>query len=452
MCSDFAIHVETLGKCYAIYAQPRDRLKQFILPRLQRLVGLAPKRYFREFWALREVSLTVGKGETVGIIGRNGSGKSTLLQMICQTLNPTSGQVHTQGRIAALLELGSGFNPEFSGRENVYMNAALLGLSRAEIDRRFGAIAAFAEIGEFIEQPVKIYSSGMLVRLAFAVIAHVDADILVIDEALAVGDAAFSRKCFRFLREFMAHGTVLFVSHDIASIKSLCQRAIWLEGGQIAAEGDPKTVAERYLRHIYEGAENASAALKAVKPPQIRQNFPPRDMRRDFINASNLRNDLQVLEMHSERNAFGQGGVSLGKARLEDESGAPLSWVVGGETVQLVVEGVSREAIENLIVGFVVKDRLGQFLFGDNTYLAFLDSPVSTACNEGFSAVFRFSMPILRSGDYSIDIAVADGTQMDHIQQLWIYDAVLLKSISTSVASGLVGIPMEEISLMAVKE
>ena len=196
MSSEIAIKVENLSKCYHIYDQPRDRLKQMILPRMQRAIGMQPRQYFREFWALKDVSFEVKKGETVGIIGRNGSGKSTLLQMVCGTLNPTSGSIQTSGRIAALLELGSGFNPEFTGRENVYLNGAVLGLSRDEIDVRFDEIAAFAEIGEFIDQPVKTYSSGMMVRLAFAVAINVDPQILVVDEALSVGDELFQRKCF----------------------------------------------------------------------------------------------------------------------------------------------------------------------------------------------------------------------------------------------------------------
>jgi len=203
MCSDFVIKVEDLSKCYQIYDQPGDRLKQFLFPRLQDALGMHPRAYFHEFWALRSASFEVKKGETVGIIGRNGSGKSTLLQLICGTLAPSSGSIETKGRIAALLELGSGFNPEFTGRENVYMNAAVLGLGKNEIDACFDDIVAFADIGEFIEEPVKSYSSGMMVRLAFAVIAHVDADILIIDEALAVGDAFFTQKCMRFLRNFM---------------------------------------------------------------------------------------------------------------------------------------------------------------------------------------------------------------------------------------------------------
>ena len=267
---NIAIKVESLSKCYHIYEKPQDRLKQSIYPRLQRLIGKTPKQYFREFWALKDVSFEIKKGETVGIIGRNGSGKSTLLQMICGTLNPSSGSIQTSGRIAALLELGSGFNPEFTGRENVYMNASVLGLSNQEIDARFNDIVAFADIGDFIEQPVKTYSSGMMVRLAFAVIAHVDADILVVDEALAVGDAFFTQKCMRFLRDFMKTGTVLFVSHDTVSIKSLCNYAIWLEKGQVIQEGSPKEVCELYLEAFFEAQQGKSSTttLRAFKKPE----------------------------------------------------------------------------------------------------------------------------------------------------------------------------------------
>ena len=212
MSSEIAIKVENLSKCYQIYAQPRDRLKQFVLPRLQRIAGKSPKQYFREFWALKDVSFEVKKGETVGIIGRNGSGKSTLLQMICGTLNPTGGTIQTNGRTAALLELGSGFNPEFTGRENVYLNGAVLGLTNDEIDNRFDDIASFADIGDFIEQPVKTYSSGMVVRLAFAVAVNVDPQILVVDEALSVGDELFQRKCYSRIETIKDKGATIILS------------------------------------------------------------------------------------------------------------------------------------------------------------------------------------------------------------------------------------------------
>jgi len=212
--SDIAIRATDLSKVYQIYGSPKDRLKQAVMSRVRRLMGRPQKQYFREFTALKRASFEIRKGETVGIIGRNGSGKSTLLQIVCGTLYPSDGQVEVNGRVAALLELGSGFNPEFTGRENVYMNGAILGLTEAQIDAKYAAIVAFADIGNFIDQPVKTYSSGMMVRLAFAVIAHVDADILVVDEALSVGDAFFVQKCMRFLRNFMKTGTILFVSHD----------------------------------------------------------------------------------------------------------------------------------------------------------------------------------------------------------------------------------------------
>ncbi len=244
---DIAIRINNLSKCYQIYDQPNDRLKQSLYPRIRRLMGMTPGQYYRDFWALRDISFEVIKGRTVGIIGRNGSGKSTLLQLICGTITPTTGCVETHGRVAALLELGSGFNPDFTGRENVLMNGAILGLSQEEIKARFPEIAAFADIGDFIEQPVKTYSSGMLVRLAFAVSVCVDPDILIIDEALAVGDAAFQFKCLDRLKILTSGGTtVLFVSHDLSMVKNFCHQVLYLQGGRERARGAPDEMAELY--------------------------------------------------------------------------------------------------------------------------------------------------------------------------------------------------------------
>jgi lipopolysaccharide transport system ATP-binding protein len=252
MSSDeIAIRVEHLGKRYQIYESPRDRLKQFMLPRLRHLAGRAPKQYCQEFHALDDVSFEVKKGETVGIIGRNGSGKSTLLQIICGTLTPTQGAVAVDGRVAALLELGAGFNPEFSGRENIYMNGALLGLTKREIDARYDDIVAFADVGMFIEQPVKTYSSGMFVRVAFAIAASMDPSILIVDEALAVGDLAFQAKCMVRLRELMQGGTtVLFVSHDMSSVRNICSKVLWLKKGQVVAFGEPRDVVGAYISEM----------------------------------------------------------------------------------------------------------------------------------------------------------------------------------------------------------
>jgi lipopolysaccharide transport system ATP-binding protein len=447
--SDIAIRVQGIAKCYQIYNRPGDRLKQFIVPRLKRLLGKKPTSYFNEFWALKDISFEVKRGETLGIIGRNGSGKSTLLQIICGTLSPTSGSVQTNGRVAALLELGSGFNPEFTGRENVYLNAAVLGLTKEEVDARFDDIVAFADIGQFIEQAVKSYSSGMMLRLAFAVIAHVDADILIVDEALAVGDAFFTQKCMRFLREFMMNGTILFVSHDTASVKSLCNTAIWLDKGALLEIGTPKDVSEMYLQAFYDEQQGVSKTTK-LKPKLI-QNIDKieitKDQRQNFINSSNLRNDLQIFKFNPDNNSFGKAGAQICDVKLLDEKEIPFNWVVGGELVTLRILVQAHAFLEAPVVGFLIKDRLGQILFGDNTFLAFEGSAINCPANGELVADFTFNMPLLPKGDYSIGVAIANGSQDEHEQHHWIHDALMFKSESSSVATGLIGIPMLNVKL-----
>ncbi|MDD3354506.1 ABC transporter ATP-binding protein [Zoogloea sp.] len=440
MSSEIAIKVENLSKCYHIYDQPKDRLMQ--------MLHRGRKQYFKEFWAVHDVSFEIRRGETVGIIGRNGSGKSTLLQIICGTLNPSNGRVFTDGRIAALLELGSGFNPEFTGRENVYMNCALYGMTRDEVDQKFADILAFADIGDFIEQPVKTYSSGMMVRLAFSVIAHVNADILIIDEALAVGDTFFTQKCMRFLRGFMKTGTVLFVSHDIGSIKSLCNHAIWIEKGKVQHLGSPKEVCELYLEAFYEAQQGKSTTTK-MKPIEFqrRRQREQEDQRLKYINASNLRNDMQIFSFDPEAASFGKGGAQIVDVAFLDQNGAALNWVVGGELVTLVVSARTHEPLSSPSIGFFIKDRLGQALFGDNTFLVYSEQPVSCDAGVVLQAQFTFLMPILPMGDYTINVALADGTQDDHVQHHWIHDAVPFKSTSSSVSTGLIGIPMHKIVL-----
>jgi lipopolysaccharide transport system ATP-binding protein len=447
---DVAIRVNNLSKCYHIYDAPRDRLKQFFLPRFRRLAGSPTKQYFREFWALKDVSFEIGQGETVGIIGQNGAGKSTLLQILCGTLSPSSGSVEINGRVAALLELGSGFNPEFTGRENIYMNASVLGLARAEIDARFDQIVAFAEIGDFIEQQVKTYSSGMYVRLAFAVIAHVDADILIIDEALAVGDAFFAQKCMRFLRSFMDRGTVIFVSHDTGAVINLCQRAIWLDKGAAKYDGSPKDAAQLYLAELYESQQGKGmVTIPEANVAPIGSAEAPRDMRLDFINSTRYRNDIELFSFKSDAANFGKGGGRITSVHLHDERGQPLGWAVGGEKVKLVVTCSANTELSNPIVGFYVNDRLGQQLFGDNTFNFSKEAPLWAAQGSTFVAEFEFSMPILPVGDYSVTVALAEGSQHDHVQHHWIHDALLFKSHSSSVSTGLLGVPMSKIRLSA---
>ena len=263
---DVAIQVRNVSKHYVMFDRPEDRFKQMVVPRLERLIGRKPRRYFTDFAALNDVSFEVGRGETVGIIGRNGSGKSTLLQIVCGTLQPTSGSVEVNGRIAALLELGAGFNPEFTGRENVFLNASILGVPRQEMEWRFDDIVRFADIGAFINQPVKTYSSGMYVRLAFAVAINVDPDILIVDEALSVGDEAFQRKCFARIEDIRDKGgTILFVSHGAQTIVQLCNRAILMDRGENILEGRPKIVVNQYQRLLNLSGDEAEAVRNELK-------------------------------------------------------------------------------------------------------------------------------------------------------------------------------------------
>jgi len=442
MSSDIAVKVENLSKCFHIYDRPRDRLLQ--------MFARGRKEYYREFWALKDVSFEIKKGETVGIIGRNGSGKSTLLQMICGTLTPTSGTVEIQGRVAALLELGSGFNPEFTGRENVYMNAAVLGLTKEEVNARFEDIVAFADIGDFIEQPVKTYSSGMMVRLAFAVIAHVDADILVVDEALSVGDAFFTQKCMRFLRNYMKTGTVLFVSHDTGAVVNFCMKAVLLNRGHVVEIGSPKDVTEHYLATLYGSNQDVGGGLADetdLSLSQVKDTGEYRDTREALINASTLRNDLEIFQFEPDQAGFGTGDAKIVSVRLLDQEGAPLSWVVGGEDVILEIRCLAEKDILRPIVGFQFKDRLGQVVFADNTFLVYERNPQAVAGGGELVARFEFRLPLLPTGDYSIGVALADGSQDDHIQHHWVHDALVIKAHASSVCFGLIGVPMKKITL-----
>lgn len=453
MSSDeIAILAEGLSKHYQIYADPKDRFKQAIMPRLDRLFNRGPRRYFHNFKALEDVSFSIRKGETVGIVGRNGSGKSTLLQILAGTLAPTAGRVQVVGRVAPLLELGAGFNPEFTGRENVLLSARLLGLQEDQLESRYEAIVEFADIGDFIEQPVKTYSSGMFVRLAFAVIAHVDADILVIDEALSVGDAFFVQKCMRFLRGFMAHGTVVFVSHDTAAVTNLCDRVIWLRDGEIAGEGAPKEITARYLEDLYigdqPGTEPKIMPLAASEPSA---ELPPRDIRQEIIDASSLRSDIELFDFSRNGRAFGVGGAEILEALFVDEHSRPLSWVVGGQDVALVIKCRARTRIQGAIVGFEVYDRLGQTIFGDNTYLTTRDSTVDMEADDVLQARFEFRMPVMREGDYTTSVAIAEGTQAEHVQHHWMHDALAFHVHSTSICIGLVGVPMKNIELRTLR-
>lgn len=439
----FVIEVNEVGKCYQIYEKPQDRLKQ--------MLWRGRRRYYLEFWALRNMSFTVRRGQTVGVIGRNGSGKSTLLKMLCGTLAPTTGTLTVRGRVAALLELGTGFNPEFTGRENVYLNAAILGLDDAEIERYLPEILAFADIGEFIDQPVKTYSSGMAVRLAFSVAAHVRADILVIDEALAVGDMFFVQKCMRFLRKFQEQGTLFFVSHDTAAVVNLCDYALWLEQGQVRESGPAKEVCEHYLATLRESQGTSVSIAPSPRQPaaEIAPHAPVErvDQRLAFLNQTRFRNDLELFSFRRETEGYGTGAIRILEAGFEDGQGRTLHWMVGGELVNLVVRALILIDLDSPIIGFFVKDRLGQNLFGDNTHLTYANVPLGVIAGQHLTARFTFRMPVLPVGDYAVDIAAASGTQQEHVIHCWCNDVLVFKSHASSVHQGLVGIPMLDIEM-----
>lgn len=356
--NEIAIRVDDLSKCYQIYSQPQDRLKQSLYPRLQRVLHAPVKSYFQEFWALHHVSFEVKKGETVGIIGQNGSGKSTLLQLICGTLTPTSGTVQTAGRIAALLELGSGFNPEFTGRENVYLNGAVLGLSQEEIAARFDAIADFADIGDFIEQPVKTYSSGMVVRLAFAVAINVDPQILIVDEALSVGDELFQRKCFSRIEEIRKNGaTILFVSHSIATIVQLCDRAILLEKGRLLLDGYPRYVTKQYHLLIFSKPADKEKILESLRQSSPKAEITesrPREIPQETATGSFVNNMIPVSKLEYSKNG---GTITL--TEIQDTNGHNVNLVPSGFSGIVRMQVRFDMPFQDVIFGFHIKSVSG---------------------------------------------------------------------------------------------
>jgi ABC-type polysaccharide/polyol phosphate transport system ATPase subunit len=463
MSLDPIISVRNVSKAYRIWENPAARLASSCW---QSLAGLAPKgsavhavlrrratRCYRDFFALRDVSLSVGRGESMGIIGRNGSGKSTLLQIIAGTLQPTTGTVEVHGRVAALLELGSGFNPDFTGRENVFLNGAVLGLGREQVAARFEAIAAFAEIGDFIEQPIKTYSSGMVLRLAFAVAANVDPDILIVDEALAVGDARFQLKCARVIDRFIAQGVALFfVSHDASMVKRLCKRAILLEQGNLVYAGRPNDVVNLYSKLIadsgsVEALAQDIAALQAAgpaatpdEPVRIPDAAPAReadatarsspsaapDAPAPKGGAATLPSGVKAMEtipqarpqdsalaqqveklLADERShvqvsgrEFAYGG-ELGRIHevaIQDAAGQPRTWFSSGEPViiRMIVE--ARERLPEPIYALTVKNVAGVEIYGTNTLFSSQPAP---SIDVGDRRVVTFSFNIdLMPGHY----------------------------------------------------
>lgn len=414
MSSEIAIKVEGLSKCYQIYAQPHERLKQFVLPRLQRLVGHQPSQYFRDFWALKDVSFEVRKGESVGILGRNGSGKSTLLQIITGTLAQTSGSVETCGRISALLELGAGFNPEFSGRENVFLNLALHGMSKEQIEDKFEAVADFADIGEFIDRPVKTYSSGMYARLAFAAAIHTDPEVLIVDEILAVGDAQFQQKCINRLYRMLDDGvSVLMVSHDAYQVRSICTRALLLQRGMQLLFDSSDKVMGAYIGIHAEDSISANSPRESQAEALAEEVIFP-----SFQSPSDFQISIQNPMLISN-------GV-LGVHELKSLSSIDL-------TFEYRVQGTLDESL-SFVVNIYRED--GSYIFGTTTNMqglsAFRPAPF------GRVRIHFPSLPLV-SGKYKFRVAVNDGRGLSILAE-----AVPVCHVSVSddfKAVGLVDIP-----------
>lgn len=495
--SQMVISVKNISKTYAIWSSPKARLLHPFLHALGKFSSLSKIGFnrflsnqsegmYREFHALEDVSLEIKKGESWGFIGVNGSGKSTLLKIISGNLRPSHGTVEVEGKVA-ILDYSSGISGDFTGRENIYLKASILGLSRKEIDKRFKSISDFADIGDFIDQPVKTYSSGMGARLGFAIMAHVDADILITDEALAVGDAFFVQKCMTYIRKFLKQGTFLFVSHSVSDVVALCEKAVWLENGKVRAIGSAKQVTDLYLAsaevkrsniflrdsiinhsintneliddHPIDEKEDEEVNVNPFLNDEISIRQPVlsklinskntkliRDPRQELLKYTQWRNDIQIPEFLMQ-SGFGVGGAKIENLIFEDDDGFKLSWVIGGEITKLKIGLFAEMNLVSPIVGFQVKDRLGQTLFADNTYLLNIEKPFKVNKGQHFEAEFRFQMPLLPVGDYVIRVAVALGTEDDNAMLHCIDDAILFHSNTSGTRHGLIGVPMEEIKI-----
>ena len=411
------LEIVELTKIYKLYERPLDRMKEALHP--------GKKRYHCPFYALKNLSLCAFPGEVVGIIGKNGSGKSTLLQIVAGVLTPSSGQVAVKGKVSALLELGAGFDPELSGLENVYFQCSLQGYERSEVDGKIDEILAFADIGQFINQPVKTYSSGMFVRLAFAVAIHVEPEILIVDEALAVGDFRFQQKCNRRMNDFKAQNkTILFVSHDTGAVIEFCDRVIWLRDGEICASGPAKEICKDYISYMSYGQLTSPGQAVAPVPGESGTSRMAQLPRSHWQEVS-----------HCE--SYGEGRARITRVVLvAKKDRRPLTIFEGGERVIFAIEIAVKEDLAQPLVGFQLGDAKGNFVLGMNsaTQGLLLEDFRS---GETRTVEFEFDFPYLKVADYSFSPAVASGTLGENMQQHWVYDAYMIRIASQDEAAKL---------------
>jgi lipopolysaccharide transport system ATP-binding protein len=400
-----AVEFQGVSKSYAIYDAPGDRLKELLsLNRLKR---------HQDFWALHDVSFEVKRGETFCIVGENGSGKSTLLQMVAGILHPTSGTVGIHGRVSALLELGAGFNPEFSGRDNVYLNGSILGLTTRQIDERYKDIAAFAEIGDFIDQPVKTYSSGMVVRLAFAVAINVDPEILLVDEALAVGDIYFRQRCMRKVHELRQRGiTILFVSHAVSDVKAIGDRVLWLDHGRMIDVGEPDRVVSKYLAAMTE-KDSTYLRLKSSTEPQARRS--------GVMRAPEIVETIPNID-----HRFGDGRAQILGIAVLDEQGRNLPILEPSTRILVRISVRATADVALPIVGFMLRNQLGMDFSGTNTAREGYELAALQA-GDVTTVDFYLDLPELYPASFSFSPAIADGTLMGYQMCDWIDNAITLQ-------------------------
>lgn len=429
--NEIALSLRDISKCYKRYHRPVDRLKELLLP----------GRYSAElFWALRNINLDVYQGETLGIVGQNGSGKSTLLQIIAGTLTPTTGQVYTNGRISALLELGSGFNPEFTGRQNVFFNGRLLGLSRQEIEARFDAIAAFAEIGDFIDQPVKTYSSGMMVRLAFAVVANTEPKILIVDEALAVGDARFQARCMKRIRELREQGvTILFVSHDSSSVKMLCERAVLMNYGRIQEVGSPKDIINHYIALL--SAEEINPSEPFDESPHTNFENPVEtplepsveELEIETLTRSSAHSSAEVLvrpqsdcasEADQSVHRHGNQQALIRNVQITDANHKSSLKIETGTVFTLRVTVDAKVDLSDLVVGISIRNLIGLVIYGTNTLLV-NDELLEVRKNQSLDVVFQIPCHF-NKGVYTVTVGLHSqaGISYDWIDELIVFEVI----------------------------
>lgn len=406
MTAAASIEVKDLTKVFRLYGGPAERLLEAVHP--------LRRRYHREFAALDGITFTIPKGETVAFIGKNGSGKSTLLKTITGILTPTRGTVAVQGKISALLELGTGFNPELTGLENIFFTGAIMGVPRAAMEKRLDEILAFADIGEFVHQPVKRFSSGMFVRLAFAVAVHVDPEILIIDEALSVGDMRFQQKCYRRIRDFKEKGvTILFVSHDMGAVINFCDRCLWLRDGKIERDGVPVDVVRAYSAYMNYDATEAPPAAEVRALPAVGDEW------QDVSGCA----------------SFGDRGAEITRVAFT-RAGRRCEVLQGEEDVEFAMEVVFHQDIPDPLYGLLIKDGYGNQIIGINSFVyEFKCAPRK----KGDKVVFKFGfkVPRLRNGEYTLSAAIAEGTQDTHVEHHWVHDALVVQVANKALKNSL---------------